>query len=212
MSTNAATPKVQITKGTATVFKNIVLEGVETLKADKITTTFEVKYKLGTNTNQQFKVVSRKQLKEVVEHMPFNLVEVTSEELAGYRRSGISSFVLKVDGKLYYSKIPNNISFVSSNILVAHSCATAGKECQRLSAASDEQGGCAKVRDRSKRIEKYPWITTGYETFNTKHDSFVVVNCLHYEKCPPRKKLSIIEINSARLGLAQFVWDDVRTI
>ena len=216
MNTNAATPKTEKkfkkTKEVSTVVKNIVLEGVNTLRAEKFTTTFEVTRELHPKTNQPFKVVSKEQVDEVVEPMCFHLVEVTSEELAGYRKSGISSFVLKVDGKFYYSEIPNNISFVSSSILGAHRCAVAGHECHRLSAASDEQGGCAKVRDRSNCIERYPWITTGYETFNTKHDSFVVVNCLHYEKCPPRKKLSAIEINNARLGLAQFVWDDVKTI
>ena len=204
-NTNATTPNYQVTKETASVVKNIVLEGVKTLKAEKITTTFEVKRELHPKTNQPFKVVAKNQVDEVVEPMSFDLVEVTPEELAVYRRSGISSFVLKVDGKLYYASIPDNISFVFSDILGAHRCSA----CNRLSAASYEQGGCAKVRDRSQCIERYPWITTGYETFNTKHDSFVVGNCLHYEPYPSRKKLSAAELNRAKLGLAQFVWDDV---
>lgn len=204
-NTNATTPNYQVTKETASVVKNIVLEGVKTLKAEKITTTFEVKRELHPKTNQPFKVVAKNQVDEVVEPMSFDLVEVTPEELAVYRRSGISSFVLKVDGKLYYASIPDNISFVFSDILGAHRCSA----CNRLSAASDEQGGCAKVRDRSQCIERYPWITTSYETFNTKHDSFVVGNCLHYEPYPSRKKLSAAELNRAKLGLAQFVWDDV---
>ena len=210
-NTIATTPIYQTTKEITSVVKNIVLEGVKTLKADKITTTFEVKRELHPKTNQPFKVVAKNQVAEVVEHMSFDLVEVTLEELAVYRKSGISSFVLKVDGKLYYASIPDNISFVSSTILGAHRCAVAGHECNRLSAASDKQGGCAKVRDRSQRIERYPWIKTGYETFNTKHDSFVVVNCLHYKPCPPRKKLSADDINRTKLGLAQFVWDDVES-
>lgn len=209
--TIATTPNYQITKETASVVKNIVLEGVKTLKAKKITTTFEVKRELHPKTNKPSRLVAKKQVNMVAEAMSFDLVEVTPEELAVYRKSGISSFVLKVDGKLYYSSIPDNISFVSSTILGAHQCAVIGHECNRLSAASDEQGGCAKVRDRSQRIERYPWVTTGYETFNTKHDSFVVVNCLHYEKCPPRKKLSADDVNRAKLGLAQFVWDDVES-
>lgn len=208
----ATTPtEYKVTKETTSVVRNIVLEGVKTLKAEKFTTTFEVKRELHPKTGQPYKVVSKDQIDEVVEPMTFDLIEVTAKELASYRKNGISSFVLKVDGKLYYTSIPDNISFVSSTILGAHRCAVAGHECNRLSAASDELGGCAKVRDRSQCIERYSWISTGYETFNTKHDSFVVVCCSHYEKCPPRKKLSAAELNNKRLGLAQFVWDDVKT-
>ena len=202
-NTVAATPNYRVTTN---VVKNIVLEGVKTLRVEKITTTFKVEYELHPKTNQPFKVVSKDQVDKVVEPMfSFELVEVTPEKLAVYRRSNISSFVLKVDGKLYYTRIPDNISFVSSNILGAHQCGV----CNRLSAASDKKGGCAKVRARSQGIERYPWITTGYETFNTKHDSFVVATCLHYEQYPPRKKIPISASNSAKLSLAQLVWDDV---
>lgn len=216
MNTNATTPKTQkkfkTTKEVSKVTKNIVLEGVETLRAERFTTTFKVVRELHPKTNLPVRVVSKEQIDEKVEPLNFPLTEVRPEELADYRKKGVPSFVLKVDGKLYYTAIPDNISFVSSNILGAHLCAVAGHECHRLSAASDEEGGCGKVRNRSNYIERYPWITTGYETFNTKHDSFVVVNCLHYEKCPPRKSRTTAEINNARLGLAQFVWDDVKSL
>lgn len=210
IASTATTPKFQVSKETTTVIKNIVLEGVKTLRAVKITTTYEVTRELHPKTNKPLKVIDKNPITEIVEDISYNLITVTPKELAEYRRRGISSFVLKVDGnKLYYTSIPDNICFVSSTILGVHQCAVAGHECNRLSAASDEQGGCAKVRNRSQYIERYPWITCGYESFNTRHDSFVVVNCLHYEKCPPRKKLSAEEINRAKLSLAQFVWDDV---
>ncbi len=216
MNKNATTPKAEKKFKTTTevtkTTKNIVLEGVETLRAEIFTTTFEVISELHPKTNQPFKVVSKKQIDEKVEPLSFPLIEVSPEALADYRKKGVSSFVLKVDGKLYYSAIPDNISFMSSAILGAHQCAVAGHECHRLSAASDEEGGCEKVRNRSNYIERYPWITTGYETFNTKHDSFIVVNCLHYEKCPPRKYRTTAKINEARLSLAQFVWDDVNSL
>lgn len=216
MNTNATTPKTEkkfkTTNEVSTATKNIVLEGVKTLRAERFTKTFKVVRELHPKTNQPFKVVSKEQIDEKVEPLNFPLTEVTPEALADYRKKGVSSFVLKVDGKLYYTSIPDDISFVSSTILGAHQCAVAGHECHRLSAASDEEGGCEKVRNRSNNIERYPWITEGYETFNTKHDSFVVVNCLHYEKCPPRKTRTTAEINNARLSLAQFVWDDVKTL
>ena len=210
MDSTTATPKFIIAKEVISVVKNIVLDGVSALKAEKFTTTFEIKRELYQKDNQQqSKLIYRHKLGEIVEPMSFNLVEVTSKELSVYRKSGISSFVLKVDGKLYYTSIPDNISFVSSPILGAHRCAVVGHECKRLSAASDEHGGCEKVRNRSTHIENYPWITTGYETFNTNHDSFVVVNCLHYVPIPPRKKLPVDKAINAKLGLAQFYWDDI---
>ena len=188
MNATTVTPIYQIGIQKEEVFKNICLDGVKTLKADKITTIFEVKYKLHPKTQKPVNQISKKQVDEIVEHLSFNLFEVTSEELAGYRRSEDPAFVLKVDGKLYYSIIPDNMSFLMSPILGNHQCSSLGCSCRRISAAPDEAGGCAKVRDYAQCIERYPWITTGYETFNTRHDSFVVVNCLHYEKSLPHKQ------------------------
>lgn len=201
------TPKFKVFKESSTIVKNIVLEGVEILKAEKITTTFDVKYELHPKTNHPFKIVSKNQVDQIIEHISLPLVEVTPEELVEYRKNGIASFVLKVDDKLYYTKIPDYMSFFSSNIFGTHRCSMVGHECNRLSAASDQHGGCAKVRHRSQHIERYPWITMGYETFNTKYESFIVVKCLHYQKIPTRKKLSSVEINNTRLSLAEFVCD-----
>lgn len=208
-NSTATTPNYQVTTETVSVVKNIALEGVKTLKAERVTTTFKVTRELHSKTNQPIKVVDKVQLNQAVKPMSYNLIEVTPEELNEYRNRGISSFVLKVDGKLYYTRIPDNINFVSSTILGTHRCAVAGHECNRLSAASDAQGGCAKVRDRSQHIERYSWITTGYETFNTLHDSFVVVNCSHYEPCIPNPKVPCKERQKAKLGLAQHLWEDV---
>jgi len=212
----AATPmtgmNLSTTKEVSRAIKNITLEGVKMLRAERITTSYEVVRELHPKTNKPFKTVSKKQIDQKVEPLCFPLIEVTPEMVCDYREMGIPSFVLKVEGKLYYSAIPNNINFVSSEILGQHKCAVVRCECHRLSAASDEEGGCEKVRNRAKYIERYPWITTGYETFNTKHDSFAVVNCLHYEPCPPRKKRTTTEVNAAKLSLAQFVWNDVETL
>ena len=155
----------------------------ETLRIEKITSKFDVIYEKKTNI-----VILKKLTDKTVETMSFDLIEITKEELIGFKKTSIPSFVLKEEERYYYSAIPDNINLISSGIF-QHKCAASGKECNRLSAASDEKGGCAKVRDRSnKGIEKYPWIIEGYETFNTRYDSFVVAECLHYEKCPPRKK------------------------
>lgn len=177
----STTDKYQITEEPFVFYKDIFLDGVKALKVDKVTTTYELKRTLHPKTKQPLMLVSKKQVDEVIEHMSFDFVEVIPEELEVYRRSGIPSFVLKEDGKLYYTSIPDSIHFFSSNLIGEHRCATQGKECKRFSVLSDEMGGCAKVRNLSKRIWIYPWIVTGYETFNTKYDCFVVVKCLHYE-------------------------------
>ena len=176
--------ETRISNEISTVTKNIILNGVTSLIADEISTTFRVVKCFDKRTNA-FKIIDKKKIKESSKKLVFPLRNVTSEDLEEYRKKGISSFVLKVNGKLYYSEIPDNICFTSSMILGSHLCALYKYECKRLSAASDEDGGCQKVRELSKCIEKYPWITDGYETFGTKNDSFVVANCLHYESCLP---------------------------
>ena len=93
-NTISTTHNYKVLKQTTSVFKNILLDGVKTLKAEKVTSTFEVKYELHPKTNQPFKVVNKNQLDEVIEPMSFDLVEVTSDQLATYRKKGISSFVL----------------------------------------------------------------------------------------------------------------------
>lgn len=118
----------------------------------------------------------------------FELSEITSDELIEHRKSGKPSFVYKVDNKYYYCEIPYNLNLVGTTFLGQHLCGCVGHECNRLSAASDEEGGCAKVRGRSRGIERYPWITKGYETFNTGYGAFVVLECEHYEKMKPSQQ------------------------
>lgn len=173
--TLATPPKIKTITEKVLVFRNVALEG-NTLKVEKVITTFEKKQQI------------RNQVDKVVTPMSFNLIEVTAKELTYYRQSEIPSFVLKVDGKLYYTRIPRSISFVSCNILGRHKCSISRFECRRLSAASDDQGGCEKVRNKSKCIERYPWITNGFETFNTDQDAMVVAKCHHYKKCPPQRR------------------------
>ena len=141
--------------------------------------------------------------------MKYPLAEITLEQIKELRKTDIPSFLLKEDGKYYFAKIPKQLNFTSSNLMGMHCCANSLNTCHHLSAASDEDGGCAKVRGFSRGIERYPWITMGYETFNVCHGCFVVLKCNHFEVAPPRKPVTIKEKNEAKLLLAQFVWDDV---
>ena len=192
-----------------TTVMDYTLNGVKQLIVKKITSTYNVRYEIDLETKEEIEVVGRKPIKTEVDLKQFDLAEVTVRELHNYRKKGIPSFVFKIGEKFYFAVIPDNLSLVSSHLLGEHRCSAVGDECKRLSAACDELGGCAKVRDHAHCIERYPWITVGYETFNTRHDCFVVQECLHYEKCPPRKKFSINELKVARISLAQFLWPDV---
>lgn len=188
------------------------LDGVATLCITKISSTYRVIYKLHHKTGLPTQAISKELISENKEPHHFPLREISAKEISKYRKSEVPSFVLKIGSKLYYTEIPN-ISFIGVNLLGLHKCALSGMECRRLSAASDEEGGCAKVRNLSCNIERYPWIEEGFETFNTKQNAFCVTKCSHYEQCPPKKRTySRAEIQEMRLGLAQYLWDDVESL
>ncbi len=145
-------------------------------------------------------------------YVKYPLAEVTIDQIKTLRRTEIPSFLLKENGKYYYAKIPSNMNLTSSCLLGRHQCSCPSHVCAHLSAATDEEGGCVKVRDLEKEIERYPFISCGYETFNCKHNCFVVLSCNHFEIAPLNKAMTLKERKEAHLLLAQFVWEDVDTI
>lgn len=183
MKTTSTSPTLEHTTKKENVIKSIVLDGTSALRIEVLTTFFDVLYQLNSQATRRIKVLSKVEVGSKTSNCTFPLTEVTPKMLSVYRSSEAAGFVLKVDGKFYYTKIPKNSNFSPFPFIGEHKCSTVGHECRRLSAKSDEQGGCAKVRDRYKCIENYPWITKGYETFNTFVESFVVIDCLHYENC-----------------------------
>lgn len=197
--------KYDVTKVTDSTIRNITLDGIYALKAESATIEFEVKRPLNPVTLKPIGRSTRSVLKEQVTPLIYKLKEVSKNELIEYRQLNIPSFVLKYNGKLYYTQVDFNINFIALNLLNRHMC---GKNCCHLSAASDENGGCLKVRQYSQGIENYPWITYGYETFATIHDSFVVADCSHYKMCSPQKKLSVVEANILKNTLAQYIFGD----
>lgn len=202
-----------ITKEIAETSKKVAsLDGFKALRISKMVTKYQV-FKHRHPVSEKVLKIEKHILSEktfLEESIP--LKEIPEEMIDYYRKTGIPSFLLKADGKFFYATIRNDIDFLFSNILGLHKCGLAGKECSRLSAASDENGGCAKVRNYSRRIELYPWITKGFETFNTTHDSFSVVECDHYKIYTPKEPMSVVEVNNAKLAIAQYVWDDVNSI
>lgn len=114
----------------------------------------------------------------------FPLREISREEIFILYESGVPGFVLKEHGKFYYAEIKRNTK-IESSMLGKHLCAN----CQHLSSASDEEGGCIKVRSLSKGIERFDFISFGFETFNTRSDSFIVFSCSNFEDDHPRPKV-----------------------
>lgn len=182
------------------------LNGVTSLCDVTITRNVEITY---VQTHHYGTVTETTVLDEHIEKVvEYPLQQVTEKELQEYRKSGVSSFVLKFRRNLYHARIPKNSSFYNSKILGAHKCATVGFECERLSTARDIDGGCEKVRNFSRNIENYSWITDGYETFNTETDVFHVARCKHYQRYAPRQPHSFIDRIHARNNLASFYYGD----
>lgn len=193
-------------------FKNSVIDGIEKIEKEKIERSFRVTpgaalvlrvnqeireieeiRKVNIKTGEPGHIVAKNEIKKEIKWIEFPLTEVTPEKILEYRKKGVPSFVLKIDGKLYYSEINKRMNFLKTNFFgEPHQCAIIGAECKRLSPASDENGGCAKVRALVRYIEKYDWIRTGFETFNTSYDNFKVADCEHYVKSPNKKRSKIV--------------------
>ena len=176
---------------------NFSLEG-KRLKAEKHTSTYITDPKNGL----------RKCLSDVCEPQVFELEEAMPETLKLCRENEIPYFVLKKDKKIFYTVLPSKVRILPSGALMGHHCSS----CHHLSAASDANGGCAKVREFSLGIEKYPWIVKGYETVGTSGDVFIVQRCENYEPDPPREPLPAGEANRRKLAIAQYVWDDISNV
>lgn len=193
----------------------LAAKGTKLLDAIMIEERVQLTYKLRKDNTR--KLHSKKVVGSTEKPTTFPLHEVDLKELRKVRESGSPFFLMKDSGRYYVTtEIPKNLVYNSSDIMMLHHmCSHGGSNvCARLTAASDKDGGCAKVRDsgKSKRIEKYPWIEKGFEICNTKNDAFIVCDCKHYKNCPPRKKYTAEEIKHLKLGLAQFMWDDVETL
>ena len=151
--------------------------------------------------------------------LEYDFREIDEETLLSYRMSEKTGIVMKEGEKLFFSESDKNAKTLVRDI--PHMCGKVGCECKRLSAASDENGGCAKVRDasltlsernnkiatkRSKRIEKYPFVECGFEMINNEDGFLVIAKCSNYEKVPPRST------DTSTLSAPHKMWeeDDIR--
>ena len=146
---------------------------------EKITTEFEIT-KITTYNEKHKKNIKIKEKiigepkKEIVK-IPIRKVSIS--EITALRECGKPGFLLKKGDELFYAEIKKH-GDIECLFVMPHKCAD---HCKHLSAASDENGGCAKIRNKDTFIERYPWIRLGYETFNTKNDVFVIAICNHHE-------------------------------
>ena len=159
---------------------------------------------------------------EILFQKEYTLNSITPEALLVERLSGKPGLVLKNGTSLYYTAIPAEMKFFTCSNIGTHLC----PDCGHMSALSDSQGGCRKVRDKSitfsdirgsynkkqavtgsKRIEKYDFIELGYESFNTTQDSLLVLNCKKRVDIVPRPTPSYSEAKALKESLAEFFED-----
>ena len=143
---------------------------------------------------------------ELVEE--YELSEISRDDLKEKRKTTTPGFVFKEVNKYYYTDINPTIRFVSECFLGYHMCSFGSKDCKRLSAASDAEGGCARIRDINPCIENYSFIKKGFQTFNTKANCYVVLSCGHFSPCEDRKKISPQKRKALIESLAHFYYED----
>ncbi len=145
----------------------------------------------------------------------FSLTKVSVTQLKDFRRTYNKPFlVLKEGNLLWIAKIRKGLPFLSSDPFNKHMCASSsGIICKRLSAKPDEAGGCARIRELGYAcIEDYDFVKLGFQTVGLSQNTFTIVECTHFGKAAPRRTRSIEEINKSRLGLGQFMWDDIEDL
>lgn len=155
--------------------------------------------------------VEKELLSSDIKDINFELREVSKEQLYEIRSKKIPSFIFKDGDKLFWTEIPKTMNFMTKEFLGKFKCAPSGGVCDRLSAASDEQGGCAKVRDIKKCIESYDFIILGYEIFGTNFDVFHVAKCTHFKEAKPQK-VTYKQRQIGLLSLAQCLYPDIETL
>jgi len=116
----------------------------------------------------------------------FTLIEISVEEIEIKRRKKIPSFLLKQDGKYYWTEFPRGISLFAEDILGQHKCSNPYTLCKGIDLQLSGRG-CKKILAQPPRLEDFEFITLGWETFATEHDCLSVIECSCYKVFPPRK-------------------------
>ena len=160
------------------VTEKCTLNGTISLHYEKCTFAYE---------NHQKKLVS-------IEKKDFPFSKASETELMQMRLDGKPLFILYKRGCRFYTEIPD-ISFGAFSGIAKTECVYGEACCNWLLPMPTEKGGCDKVYDLplerytsmnytlselmrfAKRIDKYHFITAGYETCNIHAPVFVVLEC-----------------------------------
>lgn len=127
----------------------------------------------------------------------FPITRVTRSQIKNYRLDGKPYCLIKSNGRYVIAPIPDNLSL--TNVTCKHLCSV----CDHCFARPESEGGCSKICDlsadeysdlsenqaidESMRLEKYDFITTGFETIGTNGANvFIVMNCNHFVHEPVR--------------------------
>ena len=147
---------------------------------------------------------------ELVEDQILKFEPITKEEIISKRYRKETGIVMIFFGQLFYTKAPKYIRISKmAELMQGHLC----RKCMRLSAKSDEERGCQKVRDwpikfnprsiiddeenptlqskitkrdiiESMRIEKYPFLKFAMESINTTLPEILITDCNNFCKYP----------------------------
>ena len=136
--------------------------------------------------------------REVLSIRNFPLRKVSSFELWNIRHNlDEAGIVFKLNGQLWYSKIPRDLNFLSApTIGGTHLCGNCSRflKCKKvfdlqLNSAKDYAKDFESALADSNRIEKYPFVKNGYESFNVDSSklALVITSCDNYKKSAERK-------------------------
>lgn len=190
-----------------------------TLKGDTFMNKVQVRYEytLGTDslehkrieetfaydtTTQKGKTAKRLVNTSVKTVATYKLLPITKEEIIKLRISKTPFFLLKKDGEFYSADITHNVKLVNEKLIGAHLCGECGNFCN-----------CEKVLGYSCfGLERFQFVTTGYEAFNVKQPICAVIQCDDFVVPPPREKLSVAKRDAIRLKFAQNVFPEAKSM
>ena len=159
-----------------------------------------------------------KRWKEVNE---YPMQEVSAEELMKHRLSKKPGVVYKRGGTLFYATVPNtlNLNTDFERAFGKHACGEhCSMVCQGCPRTSDftvnSQKRYGKTFSRavhdSWRIEKYPFVLEGIESFNmgSTSEACLIFKCENYKTRSKMNTYGIRPSKDAKLSLAHLYWDD----
>lgn len=111
-----------------------------------------------------------------VQKTPYALLtKIEKRDLMELWYSGKPYLILKINSSFFYTEIEKKMRIDFEND--KHLC----RDCKRLVAVSDEEGGCKKVRRYSRHIENFEFIAIGFETIGTESSEMGILKCNNFE-------------------------------